>query len=131
MDKDLPLLAQYYGLRQDRMAEGQPLRLGGEEYRKGLALHSRTMVVYRLPDRFRRFKAVAGIDDRVHPRGSVHLVIRGDERLLLEADVTGLDAPRQIDLDLTGVRRLSILVDFARELNVGDQLLLCEARVIK
>jgi len=131
LDKDLPLLGQYYGLRQDRTAEGQPLRLGGEEYRKGLALHSRTMVVYRLPDRFRRFKAVAGIDDRVHPRGSVHLVIRGDDRVLLEADVTGSDAPRQIDLDLTGVRRLSILVDFARELNVGDHLLLCEARVIK
>jgi hypothetical protein len=89
------------------------------------------MVVYRLPDRFHRFKAVAGIDDRVHPRGSVHLVIRGDDRVLFEADVAGTDVPRNLDLDVTGVRRLSILVDFARELNVGDQLLLCDARVIK
>jgi len=131
LDRDLPLLSQYYAVRQDRSAEALSLRLGGEEYRKGLALHSRTMVVYRLPDRFHRFKAVAGIDDRVHPRGSVHLVIRGDDRLLFEADIVGTDSPRQLDLDLRGVRRLSILVDFARELNVGDQLLLCDARVIK
>jgi hypothetical protein len=131
LDKDLPLLNQYYGLRQDRSADAPSLRLGGEEYRKGLALHSRTAVVYRLPDRFHRFKAVAGIDDRVHPRGSVHLVIRGDNRVLFEADLTGTDQPRPLDLDVTGVRRLSILVDFARDLNVGDQLLLCEARVIQ
>jgi hypothetical protein len=58
-------------------------------------------------------------------------VIRGDQRVLFEADVTGTDLPRPLDLDVTGVRRLSILVDFARDLNVGDQLLLCEARVIQ
>lgn len=131
LDKELPLLSQYYALRQDRAADAPALRLGGEEYRKGLALHSRTLVVYRLPDRFTRFKAVAGIDERVHPRGSVHLVIRGDDRVLFEGDVTGADPPRNLDLDVTGVRRLSVLVDFARELNVGDHLLLCEARVIK
>lgn len=131
LDQDLPLLDQYYAIRENRAAEGQALRLGGEEYRRGLMLHSRTLVVYRLPDRYRRFQAIAGIDDQVHPRGSVHLVIRGDDRVLLEADVTGLDAPRPIDLDVSGVRRLSILVDYGRELNVGDQLLLCEARVIK
>jgi hypothetical protein len=131
LDKELPLLAQYYALRQDRAADAVSLRLGGEEYRKGLALHSRTTVVYRLPDRFHRFKAVAGIDDRVHPRGSVHLVVRGDDRVLFEGEVNGTDPPRPLDLDVTGVRRLSILVDFARDLNVGDQLLLCEARVIQ
>jgi hypothetical protein len=131
LDKDLPLMGQYYALRQDRAADAASLRLGGEEYRKGLALHSRTLAVYRLPDRFSRFKAVAGIDERVHPRGSVHLVIRGDDRVLFEADITGVDPPRALDLDVRGVRRLSILVDFARELNVGDNLLLCEARVIK
>jgi hypothetical protein len=131
LDKELPLLNQYYSPRQDHSADAQPLRLGGEEYRKGLALFSRTVVVYRLPDQFHRFKALAGIDDRVHPRGSVHLVIRGDQRVLFEADVTGTDLPRPLDLDVTGVRRLSILVDFARDLNVGDQLLLCEARVIQ
>jgi len=131
LDRDLPLLGQYYAPRQDRTADTLSLRLGGEEYRKGLTLHSRTTVVYRLPDRFRRFKAIVGIDDRVHPRGSVHLVIRGDQRVLFEGEVNGTDPPRMLDLDVTGVRRLSILVDFARDLNVGDQLLLCEARVIQ
>ena len=54
--------------------------MGGKEYRKGLAVHGRTEMTYRLPDRFRRFQAVVGIDDRVRPQGSMRLVVRGDRR---------------------------------------------------
>jgi hypothetical protein len=51
--------------------------------------------------------------------------------VLLAASVTGGDAPLSVDLDLTGVRRLAIVADFAGGLDVGDHLLLCDARVIK
>lgn len=126
-----PLLRSLFALRTDTNLEGRPLQLDKRQYRKGLALHSRTEVVYRLPDRYRRFKAVAGIDDTVRPHGDVRLVLSGDDRVLLEATITGSDPPIQIDLDLTGVRRLSILVDFGKNMDVGDHLDLCEARVIK
>jgi hypothetical protein len=61
----------------------------------------------------------------------MRLVIRSDQRVLLAASVTGGDAPLSVDLDLTGVRRLAIVADFAGGLDVGDHLLLCDARVIK
>ena len=78
-------MEQFYAPRFDRNFDGGPLQLGGTPYRKGLALHGRTELVYRLPDRFSRFRAVAGIDDAVRPGGKVRLVVRGDDKVLLDA----------------------------------------------
>lgn len=118
--------------RNDMNQDGKPLKLGGTQYAKGLGLHSRTEMVYRLPGRFRQFKAVAGIDDghREHG-GNLVLVIRGDDKVLLETTITGKDEPKPVELDLTGVRRLTILVDFGANLDTGDHLDLCNARIIK
>jgi hypothetical protein len=126
-----PAVAQFYGPRYDRNFDGGPLQLDGTSYRKGLALHSRTEIVYRVPERFTRFRAIAGIDDAVRPGGKVRLVIRGDDRQLLDVSLSGADAARPIDLDLTGVRRLTIVVDFGENVITGDCLLLCNARLSK
>jgi hypothetical protein len=127
----LPVMKQFYAPRFDRGFDGPVLRLGGVEYPKGIALHSRTELVYRLPERFSRLLAIAGIPDAVRPGGKVRLVVRGDDKVLLQSTFAGSDRPRPIDLDVTGVRRLIILVDFDDGLNRGDQLLLCNARVSK
>jgi len=129
--KPLPALKSLYAPRSNRGLEPDGLRLGGKEYRTGLALHGHTKMVYRLPGQFRRFKATIGIDDRVRPHGNARLVIAGDDRVLLEATVKGTDLPKDVDLDITGVRRLSILVDFGEDLGVADHLDLCEARIVK
>lgn len=129
--EELPARAEFFGPRRDRGIDSRPLSLGGSEYRKGLALHSRTLLEYRLPGAFRRLQATVGIDDHARPEGNVRLVIRGDDRVLFEAALTGADPPRPIDMDLGGVRRLSILVDFGDNFDVGDYLDLCEARLVK
>jgi hypothetical protein len=131
LEKNLPALSQFFAPRTDRNLRGSRLQLDGRQYDKGLALHTRTKLVYRLPDRFRRLKATAGIDDLFRPNGVVRLVIQGDERVLMEATITGEEPPLAIDVDLSGVRRLTILADFGAGLDVGGHLLLCEARVIK
>jgi len=129
--KALPLLAKFFALREDKNLQSGPLQLEKKKYKKGLALHSRTKVVYRLPGRFSRFQATVGIDDAVRPRGNVRLVIYGDDRVLLESTVTGADPPQPVDLDLAGVRRIAILADFGEEMDVADHLDLCEARILK
>ncbi|NLX94569.1 MAG: hypothetical protein GXY83_00180 [Rhodopirellula sp.] len=123
--------AEFYAPRKDTNLAGVPLELNGKMYPKGVALHSRTEVVYRLPGDFRRFKAIAGIDDAVRPRGNVHLVVRGDGRLLYESEITGSDPPESLDFDISGVRRLTVLVDFGKDLDVADHLDLCDARIVK
>ncbi len=130
-DDQLPVLRKFFAPRQDSSLASKQLSLGGKQYRKGLSLHSRSEVVYRLPGRFGRFKAIVGIDDSVRPNGNVRLVISGDDRVLLEATIDGSDEPKPVDLDISGVRRLRILVDFGQRLDVADHLDLCEARIVK
>ena len=76
-------------------------------------LHSRTKLSYRLTRAFDRFAALAGIDDRYRSEGDVTLTISGDGKQLLSEHLTG-SRQVQIDLDLRGVRRLEILVDYGR-----------------
>jgi hypothetical protein len=96
-----------------------------------LTIRSRTELVYRLSGEFRQFLAVAGIDDRVRPAGNVRLVISGDDRELFAETITGSDEPMPINLDITGVKRLKILVDFGQQLDLADCLDLCDARITK
>lgn len=100
-------------------------------FAKGLALRSRTEIVYRLPRGFSRFSAVAGIDPATRSTGDVMLIIQGDDHSLMERAVTGGDAPLPIDLNVDGVKQLKIIVDYGKNLDTGDWLNLCNARVIK
>lgn len=120
-----------YAPRVNQNLQSQPLSLGGQQYARGIAIHSRTLLVYRLPDRFQRFQATAGVDDFVRPRGNLRLVIRGDDRVLLDTTITGADAPIPVDLDISGARRVSILADFGDGLDVADHLVLADARFVR
>ncbi|HVC96216.1 MAG TPA: NPCBM/NEW2 domain-containing protein [Pirellulales bacterium] len=125
-------LAELYRPRMNEAADGGELRLDNKVYSKGLCVHSRTELVYRLPaGQFRVLKALAGLDDRVRPEGHVRLVISGDGKTLFEATLTGHDDPLPIDVDVHGVGRLKILVDFGEGQEVSDHLDLCEARILK
>lgn len=137
------LAAKYGDARRDQSAYGGPLTLALSDdslsasdgrmrtFNKGLAIRSRTELVYRLPAGFRRLNAVAGIDPSARTSGNVRLEILGDDRPLLETDVAGNDAPRAIDLDIAGVKRLKIVVDFGNNLDTGDWLNLCDLRIVK
>jgi hypothetical protein len=126
-----PLLTKLFQPRKDHGFSGEALLLGGTVYPRGLAIRSRTELVYRLTDAFRQFHAVVGIDDHVRDSGNVDVVISGDDRSLWSKNVTGRDPPVTVDLDITGVKRLKILVDFGQELDIADHLDLGEARLTK
>ncbi len=121
----------FFQPRMDRSPDDGPLRLGGNTYNKGIAAHSRAELTYRLPDKFRSFQALAGIDDRLRPAGNIRLTIFGDDRQLFDETLSGKDAPRPLELDITGVNRLKLIVDFGDDLDLGDWLDLCEARILK
>jgi hypothetical protein len=127
-------LAAYTSLlepRRDTNFGGEPLKIAGVQHAKGVALHSRSRLSYRLGGKFRQFSALAGIDDAMASSGNVVLRISGDGRTLWEGTIKGGEEPKQLDLDLTGVRRLELLVDYGDDLDVGDHLLLCEAKLLK
>jgi hypothetical protein len=125
-----PSAQAFFRPRFNASLEPGEIRLGGKSYGKGLALYGGSQVVFRLPERFSRFQALAGIDDAVRPEGKVKLIVMGDERPLLEARITGSDKPQLLDVDIRGVKRLTILVDFDGD-EVADHLDLCDARILK
>lgn len=129
-DAVLPALRRFYRPRVDVGLTGGPLRLGGVSYAKGLALHSRSEVVYRLAEQYSMLRAVVGIDDGVRPAGHVRLLIYADERLLLDKPISGRDEPLPVAVELDGAARLRIVVDFGDDLDVSDHLNLCEPRLI-
>jgi hypothetical protein len=133
--------ARYGQPRRDQSAYAGPLSLlvraddptapRVQSFSKGLALRSHTEMVFRVPPGFRQLAALAGIEPAASSTGNVQLRIYGDERLLYDAQVAGDQPPQAIDLDITGIKRLKIVVEFGSNLDTGDWLNLCDARLIK
>jgi hypothetical protein len=135
--------AQYGALVRDQSAFGGPLsvlstdgeatanQLPVKVFSKGLALRSRMELVYRLPAGYGRFIAIAGIDPAASAAGNVRLTIFADENPLFESDVAGGQAAKEIQIDITEVKRLKLVVDFGANLDFGDWLNLCDARLVK
>ncbi|MCH5376834.1 MAG: NPCBM/NEW2 domain-containing protein, partial [Planctomycetes bacterium] len=126
-----PSLERLFQPRRDIGMTGKPLSLDGVIYDKGLALTTRTEMVFRLLDDYRYFHAVVGIDDNVRDGGNLELVVSGDDKVLLTRTVTGREKSFPLDLDITGVKRLKILADFGQEMDIADHLDLCDARLTK
>jgi hypothetical protein len=131
LGKAAPAMAQYYSPRRDEGREHQPLRLDGKTYNKGMALYSRTTIDYHIPAGMKKFKATVGIDDAVRNVGTVRLKIAADGKSLFDGTVSGKDAPVDLDLNIAGAKRLSILVDYGDQSDAGDYLDLADARMLK
>ena len=126
-------LDSVFDVRIDRSDAGPqtPIRIDGRTFQRGLVIHSRTRLTYRLNGDYRRFVAVAGIEELVRPNGKVTLTISADGEELFSSDVAGTDPAIPLDLDVSGRRELTIFVDFGGDWDDGDHLALGDARLIK
>jgi hypothetical protein len=92
-------------------------------------------LAWTLPGKFSRLEGVAGIDDYVRPLGNVRLQILGDGKTLLDTSIAGSDDPKKepmpISLDVTGVRRLTLIADSQANFGTAAHLDLGNLRLIK
>ncbi|RME71541.1 MAG: hypothetical protein D6776_10040, partial [Planctomycetota bacterium] len=112
--------------RRDGCVTGGPLRLGGKRYRKGLGMHAYTRLRYPLAQRFETLRAVIGLDDTARQArtvvGTVVFQVLADGKPLLGEHgllLSTEDPPREIALDVRGVRDLELIADFGPS---GDSL---------
>ena len=123
--RHIPFLELGWPYRADRSVGGSLLRAGDTLYLKGLGMHSPSRITYELDGAYRRFEAEVAIDDEAGPRGSVVFRVFTDDGSgawhegAKSEIVRGGEAPVPISVDLTGARRISLLVDFADR---GDEL---------
>jgi hypothetical protein len=128
-----PFLKLDWPLRIDRNVSGGFLTLRGAEYPKGIGVHSRSSVTYRLDGKFRWFHAVLGIDDDTAGKGSVVFEVLADGKRTYKSDVlTGTSAAATLErLDVSGVKLLTLRVDYATQGDIQDHANWCDAVLIR
>jgi NPCBM/NEW2 domain len=119
--------------RKNKSLGGEPLSIKSIKYAKGLSLHSRTRLDVRVPEGYRQFRAIAGIDDTAGPSASFQLKILGDNKELFSRQFSADQSaePLPIDLNLKGIRRLTLIVEEGSGQDFGDTLVLANARLTK
>src|SRR5262245_15394565 len=100
--------------RAGRSVDNHPLTLGGEVYRHGVGTHARSELVVDLKQAALRFVVMAGVDDEKKGQGSVNFQVWVDGKKRAESGVLrGGDAPKILSVDLTGARRMILIVEDA------------------
>ena len=113
--------------------DGGPITIAGRPFETGLVLHAPATLEWRLPRGVRRFTATAGIEDarRTLGVGEVTLTLTGDGRELFSGRLTHEDDPVPLDLDLSGVKVLTLTVGVGESPLAGDHLALGGAALLK
>lgn len=116
--------------QRDAGIDGDPLATGGRRFHRGIAVHSEARIAWTLAGRYERFLATAGISDLVVPEGDCIARLIGDGKELWQARLTGRTGAVALDLPLAGVRELVLQVDLGDRYDIGDHVVLGDARLI-
>lgn len=121
----------FFTYLNDVSQDNSAFRIGGVVYSKGVWIAPNTTLTYRLTNDFREFKAIVGIEDAIEISTSqIKLTIEGDGKSLFNGLITRKDKPKELVLDVKGVRELKISVS-PSALFSGNQVTLAEARLQK
>jgi len=101
----------------NRSVAGNPLRIAGRRYHRGLGMHAGTEVTYFLGGGYDTFNGEVGIDDGTSGAGQAAFEIYGDdERLFASGTMKGRQQPRPFRVSVRGKRVLRLVV-----LDVGGE----------
>jgi hypothetical protein len=103
-------------------ADGEPIVVAGRQAEHGISVASRTELAYPLDGEFERLRSGFGLLDPTGALGDVAVSVLGDDAVLWARDsIKASDGLVPIEVDLTGVQRLMLRVDFGNNQHVGDR----------
>ncbi len=137
--KHVPFLDTQWAFQTDRNVLGGRLRSGGCVYAKGLGMHTTSRLAYDLDGDYRSFQAEIALDDRAGLGGSVVFRVflvdsngKWNREPAYESPIVrGSAKPITISVDVTGVSRMALIVDFAERGDALDYANWLNARLIK
>ena len=135
--KHVPYLQLAWPLDKNANVLGQPLRAGGKQYLNGLGMHTAARVAYKLEGPYQEFQAELAIDDSAEGRGSAVCSVFVDDGSgkwqpkYTSPVIRGGEPPVPVRVDLTGVKAISLLADFADHGDELDHVDWLNARLVK
>jgi alpha-galactosidase len=118
-------------LLNNKTIAGNTITLNGQTYAKGLGANAYAGFEYRLGGVASRFQSDIGVDDDAGGNGSVVFQVYADGVKIYESGrLTGGATHQSIDLNVTGVNRLTLGVNDADDGNAYDHADWAGARVI-
>jgi hypothetical protein len=116
----------------DKSLTGGPLVLSDGPIARGIAVHSRCVLEFDVSSGFDRFKTRLGFQLPDGQAGRVLARVLGDGKVLYEnADLRGDQPAVDLDLSLTGVKTLTLLIDFGKDQDVGDRVVWGNPRLLR
>lgn len=130
-----PYFSGDWPLASDRSLADGPLRVGGKRYAKGVAMHSASSAVYRVPKGATQFVAQAAIDQAAGKQGSVVFRVAlvtadGLQTAYASSVVRSGDTPQNISVPLADSSAIVLMVDYADYGDQGDHANWLDARMV-
>src|SRR5207244_878593 len=100
---------------------------------KGLGMHARSRVSYKLDGKYRSFEALVGLDAQTGKLGRVRVAVLldGKEQALgWDKELTARDGARPVRLDVRQAQTLTLVVDFGPQGDVQAHVNWADARLI-
>jgi alpha-galactosidase len=98
---------------KNKSVEGHTLTISGRKFERGFGTHAESLLRVKLDGGARKFSASVGVDDEINknPDASVEFIVAGDDKTLWQSGVMRAgDAAKSFELDVTGVKVLSLQV---------------------
>ncbi|MFD9357250.1 NPCBM/NEW2 domain-containing protein [Streptomyces sp. NPDC060031] len=120
-------------VRKDKSVDGNPIKLNGTAYTKGIGTHANSTITYTLNRAYTRFQSDLGIDDEVNANATVTYEVWGDGVKLHESPtpLTPTSPTQSIDVDITGVNTLVLKVTDAGDGINSDHADWAGARLVR
>ena len=93
-------------------AGGDSMRIQGKYFSHGVGVNGLSILAFFLDGQAKSFTAQVGVDDQGSRQLSHRFYVIADRKILFDSgEMKWIDGPKKVNLDLTGAKRLGLLVE--------------------
>jgi hypothetical protein len=118
-------------LGADETVDGNPIRLDGQTYARGVGTHAPARILYEIPEGYAWFEAVVGVDDETGGRGTTVASIALDGRPVYQSpELRGGGSAAVARIPLDGARQIQLEANSTADGQRFDHVSWGDARLV-
>ncbi len=111
-----PVFDSEFPARFDATVDGGDMQIHGQPFERGIGVHSKSELVFKLDGAPRRFFSMIGIDAETNGRGGVTARVLADGKEVWKSgEITAKDAVKIVSVDLGPTKTLTLEVDYGSD----------------